>query len=159
MRRIVGASPRALFLRCVEINLHIGVWKHHGPDVTAFHDDAASLAVTALTGDEDLTHAWKPRYRRGRLVHVRRSNRTRHVVAVDRHEVALHADCRVARDAGHAGFIVERHAIVRRHPGHRAVHRAGIDMAIAKTLRQRARHSALPRARGSVDRDDQLLHL
>ena len=158
MRRIVGASPRALFLRCVEIDLHIGIRKHHRPDVSPFHHDAAAFAVATLTRDENLADAWQPGHRGRGLVHLRRSNRPRYVMSIDRDDATFDADRRVAGDAGHASLVIERHPVVRRHPGHRAVHGAGIDMAIAKTLRQCARHSPLPRTRRTVDGDDQLLH-
>ena len=40
-------------------------------------------------------------------------------------------------------------------PGHGAIHRAGVDVAIAEGLRQPSRERAFPGARGSVDGDDE----
>src|SRR5262245_52525938 len=43
-------------------------------------------------------------------------------------------------------------------PSDGAVHRSGVDVAIAERLRDRPRHRALAGARRSIDGDDQSLH-
>ena len=45
---IASATPGALFGRGVEIDLHVGVGKHDGADVAAFHDEPAGRRICAV---------------------------------------------------------------------------------------------------------------
>src|SRR5256886_1326863 len=56
----------------------------------------------------------------------------------------------------HGPFITETDAALQRGPGHRSIHRSGVHVAEAEALRDRARHSALPRTDRPVDRHDRV---
>src|SRR5262249_43190279 len=53
--------------------------------------------------------------------------------------------------------LVERDALADREPRERPIHRAGVEVAEAEPLGEPARHGALARARGPVDRHDHRL--
>ena len=83
VRGIGGAPARALFGRRVEIDLHVGVRKHHRTDVASFHDDAAALPFFPLALDEHRAHLGKASRRSGGAIDLGRPDGVRHVVAVD----------------------------------------------------------------------------
>jgi hypothetical protein len=71
----------------------------------------------------------------------------------------LQIEARTLPHSRHTSFVGEIDARVPRAPRHRAIHRAGVDMTIAKPRRDRPRDSSLPCPRRPVDRYNQpLLH-
>ena len=59
-------------------------------------------------------------------------------MTVDRDDSAFDDEIRRSRELRDRRFVVQRDAVVMRFPSDGAVHRAGIDVSIAKRLRQRA---------------------
>ena len=66
---------------------------------------------------------------------------------------------RAPRQRRRPRIVVERHAVLRRLPRDRAIHRAGIDVPVAKPLGDRARQRALARAGRSINRNHEFLHV
>ena len=93
------------------------------------------VADGALTSHEHLANAWQSRHRGCGSVDFRRANRARHVVPVDLDTTLLRTtvdDC--SASAAHAR---PRRSAARRPAwpsSHRAVHGAGVDVAIAERL-------------------------
>ena len=94
-------------------------------------------ADRALTGDEDFAHLRQARHRGRDLVDLGRPDRARDVVTVDGDDSAFDDEIRGTREIGDRRFVVQRDAVVMRLPSDRAIHRAGVDVAITKRLRQR----------------------
>ena len=89
------------------------------------------------------------------MVHFRRANRTGDVGAVDGDEACLLLKVGLFRQRRQGRLVVEGQAGLMGLPGHGAVHRAGVDVAITEGLRQPPSERAFPGARGSVDGDDE----
>jgi hypothetical protein len=93
---------------------------------------------------------------RGGSVDFGRANRARDIVPVDHDAAVFEVEAGALGNPRDPGFVGEVHALLERHPCHRAVHGAGIDVAIAQSLRHRPRNCTLAGARRPVDGDDQV---
>ena len=112
-------------------------------------------AQLALPRDEHLAHLRQPRHRARDLVDLRRADRARDVVAVDRRRRRLRRRCRRAAPARPPP--PRRRAampVVQRLPADGAIHRAGVDVAVAECLGDRAGDGALAGPGRTVDGDD-----
>ncbi len=88
-------------------------------------------------------------------VDLRLADRRGHVGAVDPHAiVVVEPHGLLLRELRERVGVAELEAALHREPRERAVHRAGVEVAEAEPLGERARHSALARSRRPVDRDD-----
>jgi hypothetical protein len=126
----------------VEPDLQLGLRPDDGADVAALDDGVALLEEAALR----LAH---------RLAHVR--------VAGDLRDARVDHRCAQARILGHArretaetrerARVVEIRARIERRERDGAVHRAGIEVAVAEAARDLARHRGLARPGRAVDRD------
>jgi len=148
--------------RGVEVDLHVGIGKHHRPDVPTVHDEA--LATPALAQE---------------IVHKRTDA---HVVGDDTDVFCdgLGADLVGDVDAVHGraagpvgkealvdgrpreivrepGPALDRAAVAQDQPGDGPVDRARIDIGNPQPLRDLLRHAALARACRTVDGDDDVI--
>jgi hypothetical protein len=97
----------------------------------------AGAAVLALPIDEHGAHLGLARDDRRRFVDRGRANRGRHVVVVDQ-RAAAEIEFGALRQLGDGAAIVKIEPFVPRQPGDRAIHGAGIDVAIAEPIGNRA---------------------
>ena len=105
----------------------------------------ARTSGTALTGETAaLTSGC--RIAIGDVVAVHRDGRRERVGAA--REAWLPAAC------GHRGRVVHVDAVAQHPPGHRAVHRAGVEVAQPEPVGHAARGAGLAGSGGAVDRDD-----
>ena len=98
-----------------------------------------SKPVTLLL-DQDSAHARQAGDGRGGAVDLRRPDRARHVVIVDRHDFVDEAQPRARGERGDFVLVVERHAVVDGLPANGAVHRAAVDVTVAELRSDGARH-------------------
>ena len=113
-----------------------------------------SPAIARCCADQDGADRGEPRDQRRGAIDHRRADGGGHVDAVDGHARRVDVDAGAHRPARRRR-LRRRAATPRstRRPGHRAIHRAGVDVPIAERLRHLARHRALARARRAVNRD------
>ena len=111
----------------------------------------------ALALAHHLPHVVVARDDRHHPVDPRPPDRRRHVRARDEH-AAVFVERDRASPCEPAQWLAlgQRQPLAHREPGQRAVHRAGIEVAEAEPLRQKAGDRALARACGPVDGDDHL---
>ena len=110
----------------------------------------------ALARDEHLAHARLPRDGGGGRVDLRRADRAPPRRGHRRGRRRRRRRTRRAPPtAATASSSVEIDPVVQRLPRDRAIHRAGVDVAIAEPRRDRARDGALAGARRAVDGDDE----
>ena len=81
------AAFRALFRRCIQKNLQLGVWENDGSDVPPFHHDSAAPTGALLLGDQYATHSGNRCESRRRLRHCRSTNFPRHVCTVEEYTI------------------------------------------------------------------------
>ncbi len=159
MRRIGGAPTRPLFGGRVQIELHVGPGKHDRADVAAFHHDPAVQPHLALSRDEHRTHLRQTRDAPPRRDRFQASGWLR-VTSSPSIVTRSRADFdRVT--LGHRrkrALVVESDALAQRLPPDRPVHRAAVDVAIAKLGGDSSGHGAFTGARGPVDGDDEWFH-
>ena len=158
MGRIRGAPARALFGRRVQIDLHVGVGKHHRADIASFDHDAAVLAGLALASHERSTHARQPRHGCGPAVDLRRANRGGDIVPVNVDDIGADVEHRALGNQGHCVFIIQASPVLQRFPRHRAIHRPGIEMPVTQPSGDGACDGAFSSAGGTVDRNDEGTH-
>ncbi len=154
--RGIGRAPAgALLRRRVEKDLHVRGREHDRPDVAPFHHDAPLPAKLALPRDERLAHARLARDDRRRRVHLGGPDRRRDVVAVDANSTVAGLEPGLGRQRRHGRLVGQIDPVVPRLPRQRAVHRAGVDVAVAEPRRDRARDRAFAGAGRTVDGDDE----
>ena len=159
MRRVVRAAARPLLGRRVQIDLHVGVRETRPCRCRALPSRRRpSAPIVALTRDEHLAHARQPRHRGRGLVDLRRADRARHVVAVDRDDAAFDDDvgasARARRPPPRRRAECRRAAPSSRRRDTSRRCRCGGSRAPARAC---ARWCPCPRRR-AVDGDDQSLH-
>ena len=141
-----------------EIHLDLGLRRDDGADVAALDHDVALLAELPLPLAHHLAHRRVPRDDRDHPVDPRVADRRRDVGAGDPHAAVLvERDRLLPRQLGQQLGLAERNAPLHREPRQRAIHRAGVEVAEAEPLRERACHCALAGAGRPVDRNDHRL--
>ena len=124
-----GASPHEL--------AYFGVDPETAP---AMYVEAYQVMMQALTRDEHAPHSGKARHDRGCAIDLRRTDRGRDVVAIDRNPALLEVERGALADGRHGILVVQSDAVVDRLPGDGAVHRAGVHMPVPEPRRNRALH-------------------
>src|SRR5919201_1613275 len=139
----------------VEVDLHVGARAHDGADVAPLDHGIAELGELPLARAHDRSHLGVPRDDRDDPIDPRLADRGGHVGLVDPHTpVLVERDRILVREEPEPLALAERDVPRRREPGQRAVHRAGVEIAVAEPLREPAGDRAFARSRRPVDGND-----
>jgi dienelactone hydrolase len=159
MGGILRTAPRPLVGRRIQVDLHICVGKHDGPDVAPFHDEAASpLAVHALPRDEHTAHGEVTCDLRRRDVDFGGTDRLRDVMPIDDDAAILKIKRGAVGQPGDCRAVANVDALIEDLPRERPIHRARVDVRTRERRRDRSRDGAFPGAGRSIDRNDQVAH-
>ena len=129
-------------------------------DVPAIHEHAARVRHAPLLLDHLLAHGTQARRLRYDGADRRRADLVRNLLAVDEDLRPLPVIAQTDLDAGDGGenlLIRQRLTRLERLPRDSAVHRARVDVSVAKLLCRKLGDRALARARRPVDRHHEFL--
>ena len=140
-------------------DLHLRVGRDDGADVTTLDDDAAVADDVALELEQPGPHRGDGADRADGGVDLVGADRQGHVDAVDHDagaaRVGADQDLGLGHPGGDRAGVVHVDVVPQQPPGHRAEHRAGVQVAQTESRGDAARGAGLARSGRAVDRDDE----
>ena len=158
VRRIARPPLRTFLWRCIEVDLHVGVRKNDGADVPALHHDSARCSHQTLLGDEHAANRGQARHFSRRAIDFRRADRARDVLSIDDHAILVKIETDAFAKSRDRRLVVHIKTLANGHQGDGAIHRPGVDVAIAQFCRNGAGDRSLAGSGRAVDGDDQRIH-
>ena len=160
--KLLIAALRARLSRCGEKDLDRRVGQDDRADVAAVHQDISVFRHVALGVQQKFAHLGYGRHAGGIIGDLRRADLARNVLAVQQHMLRAvfigDADADVRQDRPDALGILAGNAPAADRETDGAVHRARIDIDVAKLRRRGARHGGFSGTRRAVDRNRNVFH-
>ena len=156
VRRIVRTAPGALLGRRVEVDLHVGVGNTTVPMSRPSMTTPPGAPISRCRATSTARTRGMPRDGGRGPVDLRRADRLRHVMAIDPTTPPLDGRAGPRSPSARRPASSWRSTpLVQRLPGHRAVHGAGVHVAVLEACARRPAPRSLPGTRRPIDGDDQ----